>query len=274
MSGVRFESVEDRLRVTFEEMIPRLVEHVATVQVVETAPPVGRATTPSPVWTPNSVIGPPRRRWAVMGAVAVAASVAALAFVISRDDHAPGSAIGGDGTVAIGAELPEWYALLRAGVPPRFQYLALAYATPHDAFFVAFDPTDGKLLDIAAATAPGATSPQITCNVGPRPEDTLEPLAASAELWSRIQPKARFVYDQAVKGVIIKPESAEIEPREIRAFRLHKFDLWYFLIKEVSHVIQVVSKIFPEFHEPFPSALICGTAGYDAHDARVPVTYP
>ena len=58
--------LERRLRETFDEMIPQLIEQIGVVDVVDAAP-----------------LRP--RRWVAVGALAVAASVVALAWGVGVD---------------------------------------------------------------------------------------------------------------------------------------------------------------------------------------------
>ncbi|MDO8391657.1 MAG: hypothetical protein Q7V57_14340 [Actinomycetota bacterium] len=145
--------LERRLRVTFDEMIPQLIEQVGVVDVVD-APPVGRR------WVTHEVRD---RRWVGVGALAVAACVVAIAFVVGRDDRS-GTIGGTDTTVASTTAVPAWYPLLRAAVPERFEYLALTAVGLDGITFVAIDPNDGKALEIVV-TGGSAPAVEVTCDV-------------------------------------------------------------------------------------------------------------
>lgn len=133
--------LERRLRVTFDEMIPLLIEQIGVVDVVADAP------TMRP------------RRWVGVGALAVAASVVALAFVVGRDDEP--STTGVTDTSAPGTtDVPAWYPILRAAVPVEFEYLALTAVGIDGASFVAINPTTGASMEVSVGTGVG-----FSCNL-------------------------------------------------------------------------------------------------------------
>lgn len=129
--------LEARLRATFDEMIPKLIDVAPSMERSPVVEFELRAR-----HTPQRSL----RRIAIAGLVA-AASVVGLAVIKDRSANDLPPASGSN--PAVSDNEPDWFVLLRPFVPDRFGFLAITDATENAATFVAIDASDGKALEIA-----------------------------------------------------------------------------------------------------------------------------
>ena len=130
--------LEARLRVTLEEMIPKLVA---------SSPAVGEGVVhaATDVVIAGRVRRAPGARRMAGAVLAIAATIVGLILIAGRDTD---RVVPGDGSPATVAGPPAWYDLIQPSLPEHFQDVALTFATDVQLWFVAVSPADGKSLEI------------------------------------------------------------------------------------------------------------------------------
>jgi len=127
------------LRITLDEMIPKLIAHATFADTGDAEPNevlLRASTSPSP-----------RPRRLVVALLAVAATVFGLVVITRRDDAVPRT----PASPSTEVEIPAWYAAIRPALPARFTSVALTLVTEQQLWFVAVSPADGKALEIQTA---------------------------------------------------------------------------------------------------------------------------
>ena len=166
--------LEDRLRATLAEMIPKLVASSTVVddRGLPAAVDVIVQARPTPAR---------RSRRTAAAALAVAATLLGLIVIAQRynDRTTPSSPATDDGP-------PPWYDTIAPLLPERFPYVALTLATDVQMWFVAIGPSDGKALEIQLASQGYSAGP--TTSV-----DATGEWSASAQGWSVRTPAGLFV---------------------------------------------------------------------------------
>jgi hypothetical protein len=167
---------ETRLRVTLDEMIPKLI--ASTTPSYEPA-----AHAPAEVVV-DPAVTPVRGSRRLIGAVlAVAATVLGLFAITVRDT---GGVTPGDNLPVADNAPPPWYELIQQSLPERFPYVALTLAEDPQMWFVAINPTDGKVLEIQLVLEGYAVGPTTVV-------DATGEWVETAHGWSVRTPEGLFV---------------------------------------------------------------------------------
>lgn len=147
--------LEDRLRTTFEQVMPLLCDE-----------PAGEpSATPESVVLIGSTAHPPRSRRVLVAACAaiVIAMVAAIAVVRSRDDVTPAnngpetsipSAPTTTAAALAPADAPDWYGWIKPFLPVGFDYVAANSFAPGAIYFTAINLETDQSLEIHIVAPP------------------------------------------------------------------------------------------------------------------------
>ena len=95
--------------------------------------------------------------------------------------------------------------------------------------------------------------------------DTLEPLARRAEDRAAVQPEARLLYDKFLQSGITEPQVPEVQPQQIRTFRLDQSDLRQVLPQKCAGIFVIplpmfVCMVFTDLSKPGPVSLFYNAA--------------
>ena len=200
--------LEDRLRETFDDVVPQLIARARATQEVAL---IGESAPPRPV-----VAGTPRR-WSLLGAVAAVVLLVGAVWLVSRsDDEATAPSASSVASTVPSSDDPAWYTLLRPYVPERYRYLALVWLADDSAQFEAIDPNDPVYLVLRVRLGADPIPPVVVtcddgCDQGTTPltaveQATIEGSTPAEPLVAAAQHADLGAIDQAAVTALVAPD--------------------------------------------------------------------